>query len=149
MAGSGQRLAVRASLAALASTLMLFGSLAGVQAASPVTMAVHIGYHNAVKQGQWVPVVVDITNNGPNIEGTPETQSGNQLAPGGPPAGIAVYHAPLSLAAGATKHIRTYVLQDQFSGSITTRVVDHGRVIESQNTSATNTTGVLVGVLSD
>src|SRR5207302_3971225 len=124
-------------------------SVAGVQAASPVTMAVHIGYHNIVKPGQWVPVVVDITNNGSNIEGTLEIQSGNALGPGGPPAGVTIYHVPVSLAAGASKHIRTYVVQDPFSGSITARVVDRGRVIESQSASATNTTGVLIGVLSD
>jgi hypothetical protein len=149
MAGSWRPLAVRASAAILAAASGLISAGAGVQAASPLAMTVRVGYHNAVKQGQWMPIVVDVTNNGPSLDGMLEIQTGSSLGgPAGPPTGVAVYHLPLSLGAGATKHIRTYVLQDQ-SGSLTTRVIDHGRVIESQNVSAGNTVGSLIGVLSD
>ncbi len=152
MADGGRRLAVKATLAILAMAAGMVAAEGGVQAADsqPLTMAVHVGYHNAVKAGQWMPVVIDITNNGPSLDAMLEIQTGSfQGGPNGPPTGVVIYHLPLSLGAGATKHVRTYVVQDQVAGTTTTRVVDHGRVIESQNASATNSSGVLVGVLSD
>jgi hypothetical protein len=152
MAGEGRRLAVKVSLAVLAAAASMITAVGGVQAdGSQLTATVKVGYHNTVKQGQWMPVVIDVTNNGPALDGTLEIEAGSaQGGPNGPPTGIAVYHWPLSLGAGATKHIRTYIFQDQFSGtSMTTRVVDHGRVVLSQSVSGTNTSGVLIGVLSD
>src|SRR5258708_34923367 len=151
MAGGGRRLAVRATLAVLAVAASLISAVGSVQAAgSQLTMTVKVGYHNTVKQGQWMPVVVDVTNNGLALDATLEIQTGGAPGgPGGPPTGLAVYHWPLSLGAGATKHVRTYVLMDQFSGAMAMRVVDRGRVIESQNASGGNTSGMLLGVLSD
>jgi hypothetical protein len=152
MAGEGRRLAVKASLAVLAAAASMITAVAGVQAdGSPLVATVKVGYHNTIKQGQWMPVVIDVTNNGPALDGTLEIESGSaQGGMNGPPTGVAIYHWPLSIGAGATKHIRTYIFQDQFSGtSMITRVVDHGHVILSQSVSGTNTSGVLIGVLSD
>jgi hypothetical protein len=152
MAGEGRRLAVKAGLAVLAAAASMITAVGGVQAdGGQLAITVKVGYHNTVKQGQWMPVVIDVTNNGPALDGTLEIQAGSaQGGPNGPPTGIATYHWPLSLGAGATKHIRTYVFQDQFSGtSMTTQVVDHGHLIASQSVSAANTSGVLIGVLSD
>ncbi len=152
MAGGARRLAVKTSLAIIAVAAGMLAAMGGVQASdSQLNMAVHVGYHNAIKAGQWMPVGIDITNNGPNLDGTLEIQTGSaQGGPNGPPTGVVIYHVPLSLAAGATKHIRTYVVLDQaFAGTMTARVIDHGRVIENQGASAVNPSGVLIGVLSD
>src|SRR5258708_29062584 len=99
-------------------------------------MTVKVGYHNTVKQGQWMPVVVDVTNNGLALDATLEIQTGGAPGgPGGPPPGLALYHLPLSLRARATKHVPAYVLMDQFSGAVAMRGGDRGRGIESQNPS--------------
>jgi len=152
MADGARRLAVRACLAVLAVAAGVVASGGGVQASDgqQLNMTVQVGYHNAVKAGQWMPVVINITNNGPNLDGTLEIQTGSaQGGPNGPATGVVIYHMPLSLAAGAAKQVRTYVVQDQFSGSMTARVVEHGRVISSQSASGGNSSGVLIGVLSD
>ena len=95
-----------------------------------------------------MPLTIDVTNNGSDLQGTVEVQTSSSLGMGGPPGGTAVYQTPISLASGATKHLRTEVTEDQ-QGSITVRVIENGHVIGSQNVVPANTTSVLVGVLSD
>ena len=123
MAGCGRRFAVRASIACFAAAIGLGTTAAASEAAAkPIQITVQVGYHNTVKLGQWMPVVVDLTNTGPAVDGTLEVQASNTMpGNGGPPIGAAVYHMPLSLATGATKHVRTYVTED-FPGSIDVRV---------------------------
>lgn len=150
MAGCGRRFAVRAGVASFAAAIGLASSAVVSEAANPVQMSVQVGYHGTVKLGEWMPVTVDITNSGPDIEGTLEiegsTSSGGK---GGPPGGTAVYQVPLSLAAGASKHFQAYVSQD-FPGTIDSRVVQGGRVVASQQASVSATiSGLLIGVLSD
>lgn len=150
MAGCGRRFVTRA-LAAVAATAAAFAAstVSSVAAGSPLTIAVQAGYHNTVKLGQWMPVAVDITNNGPDFDGTLEVRSSSSMPGGGPPMGIATYEAPVSLASGATKHLRTYVIED-FPGTITVRVVQNGREVASQQANPSNTfSGLMAGVLSD
>ena len=131
MAGCGRRLAVRAGAACFAAVLGA-GSTALVSeaAATPLQITVQVGYHNTVKLGQWVPVTVDLTNSGPAVDGTLEVQANNSTGNGGPPLGAATYQTPISLASGATKHVRTYVTQD-VPGTVAVRVVQDGHVVAS------------------
>src|SRR2546423_5222251 len=150
MAGCGRRLAVRAGAACFAAVLGA-GSTALVSeaAATPLQITVQVGYHNTVKLGQWVPVTVDLTNSGPAVDGTLEVQANNSTGNGGPPLGAATYQTPISLASGATKHVRTYVTQD-VPGTVAVRVVQDGHVVASQETSVSNTySGLMAGVISD
>jgi hypothetical protein len=150
MAGCGRRFAVRAGVAGFAAALGLASSAVVSQAANPVQMSLQVGYHGSYKLGQWMPVTVDITNHGADIEGNLEIQGSNSFAAkGGPPGGTAVYQVPLSLAAGASKHFQAYVSED-FPGTIDARVVQGGRIVASQQASVSTTiSGLLVGVLSD
>src|SRR6266566_8568078 len=151
MAGCGRRFAVRASIACFAAAIGLGTTAAASEAAAkPIQITVQVGYHNTVKLGQWMPVVVDVTNTGPAVDGTLEVQASNTMpGNGGPPIGAAVYHMPLSLATGATKHVRTYVTED-FPGSIDVRVVESGRLLASQTASVSNTySGLMAAVISD
>jgi len=151
MAGCGRRFAVRASIACFAAAIGLGTTAAASEAAAkPIQITVQVGYHNTVKLGQWMPVVVDLTNTGPAVDGTLEVQASNTMpGNGGPPIGAAVYHMPLSLATGATKHVRTYVTED-FPGSIDVRVVESGRLVASQEASVSNTySGLMAAVISD
>ena len=83
-------------------------------------------------------------------DGTLEIQASNSFGgKGGPPGGSAVYELPLSLASGATKHLRTFLSED-YPGTVDARIIAQGRVLASQQTNITNTvSGLLVGVVSD
>ncbi len=149
MTGCGRRLALRAGVAWCAVAIAFSATTVVSQAAdNQLKIGLQVGYHNTVKLGQWIPVTVDLTNTGPDLDGTLEIQTSNS-AGGGPPIGTAVYQAPVSLASGTTKHFRTYVTQD-FPGTVHARVTQNGREVASQEVSSGNTiTGLMVGVLSD
>lgn len=148
MAGCGPRLALRMVIA-LCAALALSAPAATSLAASPLKLQVAVGYHNQIKLGQWMPVSVDVTNDGANLDGTLEVESaGSPFGKGGPPVGTAVYQMPISLAAGATKHLQTYMSIDT-QGPIDVRIVQNGRVVASQQSSPGTAAGLLVGVLSD
>ena len=150
MAGCGRRFAVRAFAACFAAMLGTGSTALATEAATKqVQITVQVGYHNTVKLGQWVPVVVDLTNSGPAIDGTLEVQASNSTGNGGPPIGAATYQTPISLAIGATKHVRTYVTLDN-PGTVAARVVQNGRVVANQEASVPNTSsGLMAGVISD
>jgi hypothetical protein len=151
MAGCGRRFAVRALVAAFVSVLGLGTTIASAAADNPLQMTVQVGYHGTVKLGEWMPVAIDVTNRGADVDGTLEVQGSNSLGAkgGGPPGGSAIYQMPFSLASGSTKHFRTFVSED-YPGTIDARIVANGRVVATQQTSITNTvSGLLVGVASD
>lgn len=127
-----------------------FSTPIAVEAAgSPLNVSVQVGYRNVAKLGQWMPVSVDITNSGPDFDGTLELQSnGTYGVKSGPLGASAVYATPVSLGTGATKHFKTYVSSDVGSG-IDVRIVQNGRVIFSQQAPTPNAASLLVGVLSD
>ncbi len=148
MAGCGRLLWLRATFAlALAAVAVSSNAVVSLAADSRFNISVQVGYRNTLKLGQWMPVNVDVTNNGPDFEGTLEIQGTSNV--GGPPIGAAVYQAPASLASGATKHFRAYVSED-FPGPFQVRLVQGGHVVASLETTAANTfSGLMVGVLSD
>ena len=136
------------AIAFLLATLALPATAVGSQAAgNSLAITVHVGYQDTVKPQQWMPVSIDVKNSGPDIDGTLEVQAtANQP---GAPAG-AVYQVPLSLASGATKHLRTYVVEEiQGSLSVTVRIVQNGRVMASQDAPSPSSVNTLIGVLSD
>ena len=148
MEGCGRRSVFWAVVAVAAAAIALsVSTMTSFAANSPLTIGVQFGYHNSVKLGQWMPVNVDITNNGADFEGTLEVQASNSS--GGPPIGTAVYEAPVSLAAGATKHFRTYIAED-FPATVAVRVMQNGREVDSRQATSANTfNALMVGVLSD
>jgi hypothetical protein len=151
MEGQGLRIASRIPLACLLATVCLFtAGLPASASSDPLTITAQYGYNNIVKAGQWMPVQVNVTNNGAAFDGTLQIATpGGLPGKGGPSAsGAVLYQTPLSLAAGASKRLRTYVVQDQ-PAAITVQVVQSGRVVISRPASAGNVLSVLVGVVSD
>src|SRR5256885_15883989 len=114
MTGGGRRFAVRTGVAFTAAAVAILGTAAASEAgAKRFDIAVQYGYHNSIKLGQWMPVTVDITNNGPAMDGILSVESTSPFpGNGGPPLGTATYQTQISLAAGATMHIRTCVFHD-------------------------------------
>jgi len=150
MPASRRRAPGRAALALVAAALTLLGASSAAQAAAnPITMTVKVGYSNFVKAQQWMPVTVDLTNNGPSVDGTLEVTTG--LSPGinGQPFEAVIYQTPVSLPAGATKHLRTYVVEDQVPSVVSARLVANGRELVSTDSQTSNSATTLIGVLSD
>lgn len=144
-----RRIPARFGAAVLAAALSLLAAASGAEAATnPVDITVQAGYHGVVKTGDWMPVTIDVTNGGPDVEGSLEVQASSN-GQGGPPQGTAVYQTPLSLASGATKHFRTYVAEDYAGVTVTARVVQNGRVLATKDAPTANMVTALIGVVSD
>src|SRR2546430_16275523 len=110
MAGCGRRFAVRASIACFAAAIGLGTTAAASEAAAkPIQITVQVGYHNTVKLGQWMPVVVDLTNTGPAVDGTLEVQASNTMpGNGGAPPGGGGGPQPLRPPPRAPPHPQTH-----------------------------------------
>jgi hypothetical protein len=142
------RLPTRIALAfLLAAPALPFASVGAAAAGNGLTLAVHVGYQDVVKAGDWMPVTVDAKNTGAGIDGTLEIQEVLNAQPG--VGGFAIYRQPISLASGSSKHVRTYVLIDTTGATVTAQIIQNGRVALSQGSVGVSTTSALIGVLSD
>src|SRR2546425_3991200 len=141
------RLPARIALAAMVAATGLAGASVGAAAADGVTLAVHVGYQDVVKPGDWMPVTIDAKNTGAGVDGTLEVQEALNGQPG--VNGLPIYHQSISLATGSSKRIRTYVTVDTTGATITARIVQNGRVTVSRDAASASTTSTLIGVLSD
>src|SRR2546428_5415123 len=141
------RLPARMALAAILASLALSATALGAQAKGAVTLTVHAGYQDVIKPGEWMPVTIDASNSGAGVDGTLEVQQSLNAQPG--VSGTTIYQEPISLAAGASKRVRIYVVQDTTGATITARIVQNGRVVVSQDSVGNGTTTSLIGVLSD
>jgi hypothetical protein len=142
------RLPTRIALAFLFAVLALpYAAVGAAAAGNGLTLAVHVGYQDVVKPGEWMPVTVDAKNAGASIDATLEIQEVLNAQPG--VGGFAIYRQPISLASGSSKRVRTYVVVDTTGATITARIIQNGRVAVSQDSVAGSTTSALIGVLSD
>ena len=136
-----------ATLALMAAALVSLAASTAQAAANPVSIAVKVGYSGFVKAGQWMPVAIDVTNKGQDVDGTLEVST-TALA-NGPPIGPAIYMTHVSLASGATKHLKTYVIEDQAPSPVAVRLVQNGQVVATGGSVGGSATTTLIGVLSD
>src|SRR5450759_2962646 len=114
MPASRRRASARAALAFVAVALTLLAASNATQAATnPLSIVLKVGYSGFVKAQQWMPVTIDLTNNGQDVEGTLEVTAANGSAQSGQPFESVIYQTHVSLPAGATKHVRTYLVEDQ------------------------------------
>jgi hypothetical protein len=150
MPASRRRASVRAALALVAAALTLLAASSAASAATnPISMTVKVGYSSFVKAQVWMPVTVDLTNKGPDVSGTLEVTTSLPPGGGGQPFEAVIYQTPLSLPAGATKHLRTYVVEDQVPSVVSVRLVANGRELVSADSQTNNGATILIGVLSD
>jgi hypothetical protein len=142
------RLPARILLSTLLAALALAMAAVSAEAAgNGLTLAVHVGYQDVVKPGQWTPVTVDVRNTGADVDGLLEIQESLNAQPG--VTGFTIYQQPISLPGGASKRIRTYLVEDTTGATVTARIIHNGRVAISQDSVTSSTTSTLVGVLSD
>ena len=145
-----RRASARAALALVAAALTLLAASTATQAATnPISIAVKVGYSGFLKAQQWMPVTINLTNKGQDVDGTLEITAGLTSGQGGQPLESAIYQAHVSLPAGATKSVRTYLVEDQVPSTVSVRLVANGRELASANTQTGTPATVLIGVLSD
>ena len=143
-----RRLPARIGLAAVLAALALpVGAIRGLAATNPLTLTVHAGYQDVVKAGAWVPVTIDAKNTGPGVDGMLEVQESLNAQPG--VTGFTIYQEPISLASGATKRLRLYLVENTTGATITARITEQRKVLVSQDSVSGATTSALIGVLSD
>ena len=134
----------------MAAALTLLAASTATQAAtSPLSIAVKVGYSGFVKAQQWMPVTIDLTNKGQDVDGTLEVSTGAGSSQTGQPIESVIYQTHLSLPAGATKHLRTYLVEDQAPSTVSVRIVQNGRVVASADSQTGSAATALIGVLSD
>jgi hypothetical protein len=144
----GWRLPARIGLAAVLTALALpIATIPGQAAGNPITLTVHVGYQDVVKTGGWMPVTIDARNSGVGVDGMLEVQEALNAQPG--VSGFTIYDEPISLASGASKRVRLYLVENTTGATITARITQQGRVVVSQDSAASATTSALIGVLSD
>lgn len=148
MPANRRRASARVAVAMVVTAVLSLAASAAAQAATnPISITVTVGYKGFVKAQQWMPVTVDVTNRGPDVNGTVEVTTGNNT--NGAPIGSVIYQAHLSVPAGATKHLKTYLVEDQAPATVSARIVQNGQVLASSDAQAATTAMVLIGVLSD
>ena len=148
MPASLRRAAARILFATVVTAAISIAASGAVQAATnPVTIAVKVGYTGFIKAQQWMPVTIDVTNKGSDVDGTLEVTT--PVSTNGPPIGAVVYQAHLTVPSGATKHIRTYLIEDQAPAPVSVRIVQNGRTVVSADSSGSTAAATLIGVLSD
>src|SRR5450759_13106 len=105
MPASRRRASARVAVALLVTALFsLAASVAAQAAANPVSITVNVGYTGFVKAQQWVPVTVDVTNKGQDVNGTVEVTTG--INTNGQAIGSVIYKAHVGVPSGATKHLK-------------------------------------------
>jgi hypothetical protein len=148
MPASRRRASARVAVALLVTALFsLAASVAAQAAANPVSITVNVGYMGFVKAQQWMPVTIDVTNKGQDVSGTLEVTIGNNTNV--PPLGPVIYQAHVSVPSGATKHLKTYLVEFWAPATVSARIVQNGQVLASADAPPGTAATVLIGVLSD
>jgi hypothetical protein len=148
MPASRRRASARVAVALVVTAVFSLAATVGAQAAAnPVSITVNVGYKGIVKAQQWMPVTVDVTNKGQDVNGTVEVTTGNNA--NGAPIGSVIYQAHVSVPSGATKHLKTYLVEDQAPTTVSARLVQNGHVLASADAQTNTAATVLIGVLSD
>jgi hypothetical protein len=139
---------VRAAYALVATGVIWLAAGPAAQAVdNPLSITVKVGYSGFIKTQQWMPVAIDVTNKGPDVEGILEVSA--PAVANGPPTGAAIYETHVSLPTGTTKHLKTYLVQSWTPASLSVRILQNGKIVASTASETPSQATALVGVLSD
>lgn len=117
---------LRFSIAVIITLTWLLGWLpvSAQNSDSPVIKAV-AGYQGNFKYGEWLPVWIELENQGKDIEGEVRIQVSGSL-------GVTVFAAPVSLPSGSRKQFPLYILPNNFSRELQVDLVSKNKTIASQ-----------------
>jgi hypothetical protein len=120
-------------------------------------LQVNAGFDERYRNGDWVPLHITLSNNGPDFSGTLSTS--NPLGPVMQAAGftsvpVSTYQQPIMVRHGTQQQITMYLPLYTFFGpvNIPVQLLDtHGKLLLSQSASlyALNEEDVFVGLLTD
>lgn len=121
----------------LAAFFILYVSFAMVAPANgqsidsaQVELSARAGFDGYYKGDYWVPIQIQVSNDGPDIQGHLRTEVGS-----GAGDELVVYRNPISLPSQSKKGQMLYVYVPPFATALTVELVDEaGRVIESTQT---------------
>ncbi len=109
-------------LALVSLTLLPLASVRAQSTAEAVQMTVTPYLNGHVKYGEWLPLRVNLSNDGPDV--TAEVRS--EIAAS---SGQSVYALPIPLPTGARKQADLYVLPSTFAQGITVRLLEGERIL--------------------
>jgi hypothetical protein len=110
---------------------------------SGVTMAVTSATDGYFKYGEWLPLWIQLENNGSDVEVELQVRVPTSQ-------GTSVFAAPASLASGARKRVPLYVLPNNYSHELEVLAVNEGDVLASQKIPLTGLANIsyLVGIIA-
>jgi hypothetical protein len=129
--------------------LMMAGAImpTAAQETNGLAMRVLAGYDGYYKTRTWIPVLVNVSNEGPPIEGELRITHGSDAA-----GDQVVYNTPISLPTQSNKQLFMYVYPQGFSTSIEVELLaDNGRSLlkaPSNNLRQLSSDGLLYGVVT-
>jgi hypothetical protein len=130
------------ALALLLCLLFLLAPAAPVTAATPVQMLVRAGFDGAGKVGGWLPVDIDIRNDGDDVDGEVQIVVQDTAANRGTytPAPT-VFSVPASLPRRARKHLQMEVRLPSTGQRIRARLVQGDDILLEQDVQFTRVAG--------
>ncbi len=133
-------------LALLTMMLFLWPAVAGAAgAADGVRLTATVGFDGRVKPAAWVPLVVEIENNGQELQGELVWDHTPQY---GPPAPYQIRQSlPVALPAGGKKRFMVYAPTDHSGQGPVVRLLVAGQEIAQQKLTFQYSGDVLVGLL--
>jgi len=132
-----------ALILALALSLMPLPRFASAQAEG-LQMRAMAAYGGNFKYGEWLPIYVELENQGRDIETAEVSVQVNSSA------GVLLFNAPVPLPSGSRKRVPVYVLPNNFSRELDVRVISEGETLASQKVSVKPQTNIsyLIGIVS-
>jgi hypothetical protein len=130
----------------LVLALLLTPALALAQEPKAVTLSVEAGLDGYYQVGQWLPVRVQVENNGPTIDGRVEVVLQH------PNSGEVTYRYPVNLPTQSRKEITLYLSPHQYTTRLQIALLDQaGQVIakQEQPLKALDSNDRLYGIVAD
>ena len=112
-----------------------------------LTISAHGGFDGFYKAGQWVPLTIELANDGPAIDGVIRVATGR--------AGDndqVIYDSPISLPTQSRKRITTFVYFTDFTTRLTLDLLDGNQRIATvtiSNLTQINADSLLYGILTE
>ncbi len=116
-----------ALILALAAGVFHPGSEVNAQSSAP-HMTVTAAYSGYFKYGEWLPVWVELENQGADLDGEVRVEVTSSQ-------GMIVYSVPISLPSGSHKLTVVYVLPNNFSRELVVKLVSQGETLSTGKTS--------------
>jgi hypothetical protein len=92
---------------------------------SALQMNATASYDGYFKYGEWLPVWVELSNQGSDIESVVRIQVNSSM-------GALVFESPVSLPSGSRKRVPVYVLPNNFSRELDVRLISGSQLLASQ-----------------